>query len=401
MYIYNVFPQFRTLAGGERLSLKILEEVAKYGHKVEFVTLSIDKTCQSILSKEIKIIETSPWTNLIKNHFLKVFIEHLFVYKTAQRIPRNADIVFFHKSSSLPALFYFKKIRKSLVPAVYFSFEPPRFAYDLKKETLMKLSIFGIFVGLLLPVFRYLDRKFASLCDEMITYSKFMKDWLESIYKKKIDHIVPLGIEPSQFQQLNPSWVRRKYNFTNQNKVIITSNKLHHRKRVDLLIKALSFVKKEITETKALILGTGPEEQNLKSLTKKLELDDTIVFCGHIGDKIPDYYASADLYVHTGKNEPFGLSVIEAQMACIPVVSVAEGEPLRTVIENKTGLFSKAEPKDLAEKIITLLKNDSLRLEMGKTARDYIASTYTWQVSAQKFLTVCQKYQIPNSNQKI
>ncbi|MDH5186806.1 MAG: hypothetical protein OEW70_07080, partial [candidate division WOR-3 bacterium] len=101
MYIYNVFPQFRTLAGGERLSLKILEEVAKFNHKVEIVTLSIDNTCQGLLPKEIKIIETSPWMNLLKNHFLKVLIEHVFVYKTAQHIPKNADIVFFHKSSSL------------------------------------------------------------------------------------------------------------------------------------------------------------------------------------------------------------------------------------------------------------------------------------------------------------
>ncbi|MDH5683535.1 MAG: glycosyltransferase family 4 protein [candidate division WOR-3 bacterium] len=393
MYIYNVFPQFRTLAGGERLSLKILEEVAKFNHKVEIVTLSIDNTCQGLLPKEIKIIETSPWMNLLKNHFLKVLIEHVFVYKTAQHIPKNADIVFFHKSSSLPALFYFKRIRKSPIPAVYFSFEPPRFAYDLKRETLIRLGPLGILVWLFLPIFKYLDRKLATICDEMITYSNFMKEWLESIYKKPISKIVPLGIETKQFEKMNPVWVREKYNFTDKDKIVITSNKLHHRKRVDLLINAMAFVKKEIPEVKALILGTGPEEKNLKSLTKKLKLEETIIFCGHIGDEIPDYYASADLYVHPGKNEPFGLSVIEAQMAGVPVVSVREGEPLTTVIEGRTGAFAQSEPKDLAKQIIALLKDDKLRIEMGHNARRHVASNYTWQISAKRFMDVCRKYQ--------
>ncbi|GAI79240.1 unnamed protein product, partial [marine sediment metagenome] len=71
MFIYNIFPQFRTLAGGERLSLKILEEVAKAGHRVEVVTLSMEKSCCSILPTNIKLIEISSWMNRIKNHYIK------------------------------------------------------------------------------------------------------------------------------------------------------------------------------------------------------------------------------------------------------------------------------------------------------------------------------------------
>ncbi|MEO0116158.1 MAG: glycosyltransferase family 4 protein [candidate division WOR-3 bacterium] len=392
MYIYNIFPQFRTLAGGERLSLKILEEVAKLGHRVSFVTLSIDSTCLSEIPKEVEMVEIFPLLNRIKNHYLKVFLEHIFVYKTAKRIPNDANIIFFHKSSSLPALFYFKKIKKGKIPVVYFSFEPPRFAYDLQKETLSKLGLLGKAISLLLPIFRYLDWKFANMSDEIITYSQFMKEWLFSIYRKPINFIVPLGVELSDYLNPHPELVRSRYNITEE-KVVITSNKLHPRKRVDLFIKSVALIKKEIPKLKALILGTGPEESSLKALSQKLNLEDTIIFCGHIGKEIPNYYAAADVYIHPGKNEPFGLSVIEAQISGIPVVAVREGEPLRTVIEGKTGLFADAAPEDIAEKVIYLLKRDELRKEMGKNAIEHVRKNYTWQISAQKFLAVCEKYQ--------
>lgn len=392
MHIYNIFPQFRVFAGGERLSLKILHEVAKLGHQVSFVTLSIDPTCLPEIPKEIEIKEITYWLNYIRNHYLKVLLEHILVYKTAKQIPKDTDIIFFHKSSSLPALFYFKKIKKGKIPTVYFSFEPPRVAYDLQKETLSKLGLFGKIISLFLPIFKYLDWKFANLCDEMITYSQFMKEWLFSIYRKPIDYIVHLGIDPVEFENLNPESVRRRHGISPEDPLIITANKLHPRKRVDLFIKAIPQIRKEIPNLKGLILGTGPEEANLKALTKSLGLEGGLIFCGHIGKDIPNYYAAADVYVHPGKNEPFGLSVIEAQMAGIPVVSVKEGEPLRTVVENKTGLFVKATPEDIAEKVIFLLKNDELRKEMGRNAREHVGKNYTWQISAQKFLAVCHKY---------
>ena len=371
--------------------LRILEETAKTGHQVELITLSMDKTCRSILPQNIKFFEIAPWLSKIKNHYLQILLEHLLVYRITKFIPKDIDLVVFHKSSSLPALYYFKKIMKKTIPTIYFSFEPPRFAYDLKNETLPKLGPLGLIILFFLPIIRYLDKKFAVASDEITTYSIFMKNWLETIYKRPIRNIIPLGVDPEMFENLKPNRVREKYHLLSGEKIVLTANKLHHRKRIHLLIQAMVYVKEKIPNVKALILGTGPDENKLKELTKKLHLEKTVIFCGHIGKEIPDYYASADVYAHPGKNEPFGLSVIEAQIAGVPVVSVREGEPLNTIIENNTGIFCNAEPEDMADKILTILMDEKKRRDMGKKAREHIKNNYTWEKTTQKFIDVCQK----------
>ena len=142
-----------------------------------------------------------------------------------------------------------------------------------------------------------------------------------------------------------------------------------------------------------IIIGSGPEEKNLKNLVKTLGLNSSINFTGFVTQaEIANYYAICDLYVHLAKQEPFGLTLIEAQAFGKPVITVAEGGPRENILENETGFLVDSNVEKLTNRIIQLLLDDKLRIQFGEKAKKYIKEKYDWSDSGKRFLKVCEEF---------
>ncbi len=388
MFFYNIFPDLRSLAGGEKLVIKICQESITIGHRVGLLALSIEDNLKQVLPAGLEWTEIMPKLKKIRNHYLRVFLENLFAFRIAKYIPNEVELVCCHRSPSLSVLWYFKKIIRRRTPTLYYCYEPPRFAYDLQDEVLPRFGFLSYLIKLLLPIFRNFDRKFSRLADKIIVFNNFMKEWLENIYQKPVTSVGPLGAEiPLISDSENP---RVKLGFTKNDRIILTVNRLHPRKRIDLLIRAMPIVLAKTPNAKTVIVGSGPEEKNLKDLVKTLGLNNSIVFTGFVSQTdINSYYESCDLYVHLAKQEPFGLTLIEAQAFGKPVITVAEGGPKENILENETGFFIDSNIKELANRIIQLLQDDKLRIQFGEKAKKYIKEKYAWSDSVKRFLKVC------------
>lgn len=133
-------------------------------------------------------------------------------------------------------------------------------------------------------------------------------------------------------------------------------------KRVNDLIKAVALIKDEIPEIQCKIIGTGPEEENLKNLTKQLELDENIEFLGFVEehDDVMKVVNSSDVFCLPSIVEGFGIVIIEAQSLETPFVA-ARIPPVVESSGQKGGLFF--EPKnheELAKQILTILNDKEL-----------------------------------------
>jgi len=385
MQICNIYPQFRSLAGGEKLVIKTCNLLAERGFMVSLITLSMNYECRKELNKKVNIIETDHSLDNITNHYWKVFLEHLFIYKTAKFIPPTTDVTCFHKSSSLLALYYYKHIIKSPIPAFYFCYEPPRFLYDLRKETLGRLGLFGFFIKPFYPLLRFLDRKLAESSDSILTFSAYLNKEIAQIYKKPIKMIGPLGVDIPTIEY--DYGLLNKYRITTDSKIILTVNRLQPRKRISLLIEALPMILKEQPNVKVIIVGSGPEEKKLKELAKKLNVENYISFAGYIDEKdLQSFYAIADIYVHLAKNEPFGLSVIEAMASGKTVISVKEGGPAQILYENETGFFVEPTIEAVSDKVVYLLKDKSKLTRIGQKAEEFISNKYNWNSYINRFI---------------
>jgi hypothetical protein len=124
-----------------------------------------------------------------------------------------------------------------------------------------------------------------------------------------------------------------------------------------------------------LVVGGGPEEASLKALARKLgmEIGRDAVFTGAVPEEeLPAHYALGDVYVHAGKEESFGLSVIEALHAGLPVVSVNEGGPCDTVQHGVSGYLTPPTPEALGRAIAELLADPDRARKLLETIPVYV-----------------------------
>jgi len=98
-------------------------------------------------------------------------------------------------------------------------------------------------------------------------------------------------------------------------------------------------------------------------------------------------YYIADVYVAPSTwNEPFGLTILEAMAARLPVVLTRSGGIATAVKEGVNGLFVKTRnATDIAEKVNILLADPALRKRMGEKGREAVLKKFTWKQIAAQF----------------
>lgn len=127
-----------------------------------------------------------------------------------------------------------------------------------------------------------------------------------------------------------------------------------------------------------LILGTGPAKADLENLTARLGLEGRVTFTGFYDD-LPGALSAMDLLAQPSiLEEGFPTSVLEAQLAGLPVVASDIGGTAETMDVPSTGLV--VPPGDvpaLADALSSLIADPERRAAMGKAARQFVEQTFT------------------------
>ncbi len=183
--------------------------------------------------------------------------------------------------------------------------------------------------------------------------------------------VVPLGIRTDSFRESPDVLERaRQIRSTYQRSLVLFVGRLRYYKGLQFLVEAMKDVNADL-----LIAGTGPMEDSLRQQAAVLGVADRIHFVGDIVDaeKIASYYA-ADVFCMPShlRSEAFGLSQVEAMLTGLPVVStrIASGVPFVNH-DGISGFTVEPEnPAALADALIRLLSDDSLRNRLGSQARE-------------------------------
>ena len=244
--------------------------------------------------------------------------------------------------------------------------------YPEKRMGLAKIFIGGLF------------KKVFRKADHVQAISNYLADWAGSMGAKAPIEVVPNGVDISKIKNTRPQ--RQSATLagaTTQNtKVIITTSRLVYKNGIDVLIRAAAELKKTASEInfKVQILGSGQEEKKLKDLARELKVDEAVQFLGHIEPgKVYDYLAKADIFARPSRSEGLGSSFLEAVGAGLPVIGTPVGGIPDFLKDNETGLFCEVDnPKDLAEKIKTLMTNEVLAKRIAENGRQLVLEKYDW-----------------------
>jgi glycosyltransferase involved in cell wall biosynthesis len=387
-HIVFIFPKFKLLSGAERLILKLASALLKKGERVTILCHYFHPSCLPELPPGVPLLHSEKRLEYFKNRYINAAFDYLLSLKLRRRLPLDADCYTFF-GPALPLLWFLKKIKRVKKPCFYFCYEPPRFIYRDRKEIVNRMGIAGRIASPFFGIYRLLDKMFLASADRVLANSEFGKEEIERIYKQEAT-VITHGVDEEGFSKIKERGeIKKRHAIPQEAKVIITANYLHPRKRVHLLIKAMPYILKEIPEARALIVGDGPERGSLEKLASTLGVGKKVIFAGFIPDpELPSYYRAGDIYLHPGKLESFGLSIIEAAYSYLPVVSVAEGGPCYTVQDGETGFLVPADPEAMAEKAVYLLKNRDKAGKMGEAGHRFIVENFSWDKGAEDFLSV-------------
>jgi glycosyltransferase involved in cell wall biosynthesis len=157
---------------------------------------------------------------------------------------------------------------------------------------------------------------------------------------------------------------------TKENRLVIIGS-LVDKKGQQLAIETIAELVKRRYDYKLDILGNGKDFNKLSDLINALNLNEHVTLHGNV-DYPETFLHKAKIYLHTAKYEPFGLVILEAMAAGLPVVCT-DGYGNRDLIkEGKNGFMVKdRSPALLADKIELLMQNEPLRIQMGDFANRY------------------------------
>ena len=166
----------------------------------------------------------------------------------------------------------------------------------------------------------------------------------------------------------NPTPFENVLEKTEEEKTVIAVGRLTMNKGFDMLLKSWKPIEKKHSDWKLQILGSGEEEENLKSQVMRLGLKN-VEFTGRVEDVTP-YYKKAAIFALPSRDEGFVMVLLEAGSYSLPAVAFTCKTGVKEVIEDGVNGF-QVKPDDIknfARKLNYLISNDEKRHEMGLNA---------------------------------
>ncbi|QHC31850.1 glycosyltransferase family 4 protein [Streptomyces sp. HF10] len=192
--------------------------------------------------------------------------------------------------------------------------------------------------------------------------------------------------EPGRARQ-----IRERHGIVDR-KVVLCVSRLVRRKGQDMLIRAMPRIRQAVPEAVLVIVGRGPDEHRLRRLAR-LHADGHVVFVGGLDHaSTAAYYSAADVFAMPCRTrkagleaEGLGIVFLEAAASGLPVVAGDSGGAPDAVVDGVTGTVVDGTDEGAVARAVTgILRDPDKAAAMGESGRSWVASRWSWDVSAQR-----------------
>ncbi|WHZ05279.1 glycosyltransferase family 4 protein [Neobacillus sp. YX16] len=227
------------------------------------------------------------------------------------------------------------------------------------------------------PMIFTIEQEALGTVNHTISVSQRTKQILIDRYSADPEKITAIynGIDVSSFDQL----ATRDYQKTDGH--ILFLGRLTGQKAPDDFLQAAQLVLTERNDVRFLLAGEGDLLHKLRLKARRLKIDDRVEFAGRVlGEKLQECYKNAIMFVLPARSEPFGITVLEAMAAGIPVI-ISTTTGVGEIIKN-VQVIEPNQPKELAKAIIHLLDTPELRQALGQKGA-VEARSFSWSHAAE------------------
>jgi 1,2-diacylglycerol 3-alpha-glucosyltransferase len=306
---------------------------------------------------EVNIIRSPGLPLVDTGYYINIRYNHL-----AQKILRTMDVVHVHH----PFLSGRLALRYCLprnIPVVFTNHT----RYDLYAHAYLPVLPEGVgetFLKAYLP-------SFCSDCDLVIAPSPGMLEVLRHLGVSSPVEVVPNGVNLSPLRAELKPLHRDSLGFKSSDVVLVYSGRLGPEKNLSFLLRAFAGTAKAYDNVGLLILGSGPERENLEDRVQYMHIADRVRFTGMIPyADVPRYLAATDAFVTASVTEVHPLSVIEAMASGLPVLGIKSPGVGDIICDGRNGLL--AEEEDIAvftAKMVRLVTDHNYRAQLGCQAQ--------------------------------
>lgn len=379
--------------------MKVLHVIPSLSENLDGPSNAIGKLCKNLVEKGVDITIYTTDLHPINYESLagldvKVFKTYeksnycfsLGLWRALEQNIKRYDLVHIHALWVFPTTISAYMARKKRVPYIvrpcgmldYYS------VYHKRWKSLKKLFYFNALER------NNLDRasaiQFTSL--EELNRSEHLNIKAPTV-------ILPVGIEKNGFLALpHKGGFRMRYPFLKGKKIILFLGRIHYKKGLEILIDAYKNVVDKTDEVFLII--AGPDNEGYKNVLKNkisaLNLSDKVFFTGLVEDKQKvEILTDSDIFCLPSFQENFGIAVAEAMAARLPVVISDQVNIHSEISDANAGIVTKCDSGEIANAIVTIINNDSLKKEMGINARNLVFDKFSWDVIAGEMIVHYQK----------
>lgn len=208
----------------------------------------------------------------------------------------------------------------------------------LAKKTVMKLS-----------------RLYGSHCMAIVSPSDKTKEMLLRYQIETPIHVIPTGLNLDKFKKRYSVEDKKAFRIKiggSENDYIITYvGRIAKEKSIDVVINGMKELVDINKNVKFLVVGAGPELEELQEQTERLKLTDYVIFFGKVANQlVPEIYGLSDMFVSASLTETQGLTFIEALASGLPVFARKDDVLEELVFDQETGYYF-ANPKEFANRV--------------------------------------------------
>ncbi len=217
-------------------------------------------------------------------------------------------------------------------------------------------------------------------CDKTVSELIVPSRKIYNFFKRKYDvnkkiNIIGTGIDIDRFSKDNFNKediekLKKKYKIEKDDFIIGSVSRLAKEKSIDRLIITFKNVLEKIPKAKLLIVGDGPDKEELMKLARKNKIDSNVIFTGKVDiEKVQVFYQLMDVFVTFSTTETQGLTVLEAMASSVPVLAIKDDSFIDSVEHNKNGyLFNTDE--EYIDYIYKLYSDKKIYKDFSNYSRD-------------------------------
>lgn len=228
---------------------------------------------------------------------------------------------------------------------------------------------------------------FCQDCDLVIAPAPNAGEMLKRFGVTKDVEIIPNGIDLALFFRSAEPVTRSELGLKEEDILLIYTGRLGPEKNLPLLLNSFALVTQSINNVHLLLVGDGPEHENLSHLVQTLKIDERVLLTGMVPYKeLPRYLATADAFVTASVTEMNPLSVTEAMASGLAVLGINSPGINDLIEDGVTGLICPEETQvTFVSWMIKLVTIGEQRKQMGIQAQKAVQK-YAIEKSVQTLL---------------